>query len=226
MADLAIPGAVQPADGGALVATDINTIFDDPTAPEDSLSVINGTLDYLNFDVGPDFLVPAELTQRGSFAQGWSVSGTANLDWRWTWFSNWQTPAETAATGRAVADTDPIQYIPGACLEFYAPSTGYALIQWTVFWNNDSYAGPISAASEMMLLIDGTYQTAQRRKVTYVGDTSANPQGYARHRAWTGHALVSVTQGWHRAGIALLADEDIRNTRTHAVSMQAVWFNV
>mgnify|MGYP001596945393 CR=1 FL=1 len=215
MPELIIP---EVADGDTIDPTTVNLMFNDPVSPDDSLSIINGVLDWQNFN--EDTRVAAEHTQRGSAIRGWAVSGTANLDWRWTWFGDYVNPSVTAFS---LDDSDPIQYIPGTCVEFYMPWDGCAWLFPQVFWFNDHYAdaGP---RSDMLLIVDGDFESSQRRSVVWGGTGPSAPKGYSNHRAWSGHACVELTRGWHRAGIALLArgyvsNVGFRNTRTYACSM-------
>ncbi len=217
MPTVTIPDVVA---GDPLVASTVYGLFDSAATPAASLSVINGLLAYDNIPTATA-VIAAEHTQRGSAVRGFSAAGTSNLDWRWTWFGDYTSSAYNSYT---VASTDPYRHIPGANRTFYVPwANADVLIFPQIFFNNDHYqsvqANPIR--SDVFLMIDGTYEAAQRRSVVFAGATAATPSGYKCHRAWCGHAYKSLSRGWHTVGLALLmeGDSDIRNTRTHSASI-------
>ena len=223
MPNLVYPSPYPMVSGAATDGADVLSLIDNGAAPEDSWSIINGMLDYLNVDAS--YLIPAELTQRGSMVDGGSVSGTANLDYCWRWFGDYDSPADQDFL---FDEDDPYQYIPGACASFDMPWDGYVLLSWTIFAQNDNYSSaPFSGLfvpgdldlSEFVLLIDGDYENGQHRSLAKAG-TGANPQAYVKARAWSGMAVVPLTKGHHDVGIALVADQQIRMTRVHACSMK------
>src|SRR5687768_2552866 len=122
MPTLTFPASYPPSDGDTFNATNVNDWFYDPAAPDESLAIVNGYLDWDNLDA--NLLVGAEYTQRGSFVYGEKASGTANLDYRWTWFGEWRAP--TLLTDWSVSEYDPYQPIPGACKTIYAKWTARA----------------------------------------------------------------------------------------------------
>lgn len=195
-----------------IVADTVNLLFNDATTPEASLSVINGLLDWENLDESR--VVSAEHTQRGSAITGSGVAGTANLDWRWTWFSNYSSKTDTSFV---LGAADPYQFIPGGCKPFFMPWDGVALVHWSIFWWNDQYSGTVPR-SDVFLMFDGDRWENHRRAVGMAG-TEPNPVGYRTHRCWSGFAVIDADKGWHDVGLALLADSDIRNTRTYSVSI-------
>ena len=210
-----------PSDGTTLDADAIQKLWIFRYNIETTLGVINGLLDIDNITVGTS--VDARDTQRKSAVDLHFAAGTANLDYRWTWFGSYTSVTDTSATD--IESTDPIQYIPGGNRQFYAKYDGTAIVMWMVFWNNDNYDAAVNTyRSDVVLMLDGAYVTAQRRSVNRTALASDNPEGYPSHRAWSGHALVDLTQGWHTVGLAVLSDKNIRNTRIHSVSINVLPF--
>lgn len=218
------------SDGGDIVAETVFAMFNDPVTPANSLSVINGAL--WTDNLKSTTKIAAEHTQRGSAVRGLSSSGTANLDYRWTWFGDYATGAVTSFTINA---TTPHQYIPGGCAPpFYVPwDDSSVLVMWQIYFFNDHYftANP---RSDIHLVVDNSAAgtTGLRRSVVWggnpesvAGDTNTvTPTAYRTARAWSGHCLVELPKGWHNVGLALLADGTgpIRNTRIHAASMSVL----
>jgi len=215
MPALTIGSNYPPVADATTAVVDVNDWFYDPAAPSAALSIINGYLDYDN--IPSNLNLSAEYTQRGSHVYGHKASGTANLDYRWTWFGEWTMPVVWSVT-----DYDPYQPIPGGCTSLYVKWTARVLVVWTVFWMNDS-DDTDSDKSAIFLMVDGVEQPSQVRVIGRT-DFSGSPEGYKKHRSWSGQAWVSVTAGWHDFGLCILADEDIRNTRVYARSIIAVPF--
>lgn len=219
MPALTIGSNYPPIADATTAVADVNDWFYDPAAPDEALSIINGYLDYDNIQTGLN--LSAEHTQRGSHIYGQKASGTANLDYRWTWFGEWTIP-----TPWTVLDYDPYQPIPGGCTSLYVKWTSRVLVLWTVFWMNDNNDTD-AKKSAIFLMVDGVEQGSQVRTVGKA-DYGAAPVhdivGYEEHRSWSGHAWVSVSPGWHDFGLCILANAAIRNTRVYARSIIVVPF--
>lgn len=213
-----------PADGALIASDPIMDLLLFRQNIVASASVINGLLDIDNIvNVGTP-AIDARDTQRKSAVDLTYSAGTANLDYRWTWFGDYTSPTdETVVTVEAY---DPFQYIPGGCRSFRMKRDGFALVMWNIFWNNDNYDAAVNTyRSDIVLMVDGAFETSCRRSVNRTATVSTNPVGYTAHRAWCGHALLTLTKGWHNVGLALLADQNIRNTRIHSVSINVLTFN-
>jgi hypothetical protein len=216
----AFPAPYPFATGDELNASNTFDLFWDPTAQDSSLMIVNGHLDEDNFEAS--LVITHELTQRGSQIDGWQVSGTANLDFRDIWFSDY----DYAYTVDEAAD--PFQYIPGGNVTFNVKwDDAYVLLMWTVTWMSDNMPSTVTSGSDdikstILLLVDGEYQDAQRRNVGKTGGAFDSPVGFKKGRTWTGHCYVALEKGHHTAGLAILSDKDIRQSRVYAVSIIAV----
>jgi hypothetical protein len=218
MADLVYEPTIYPfVDGAPLVAADLNYMFYNDTVSVDSLAIVNGGLNVDNFSNG--FVVGPEHTQRGSFASGGESSGTANLDWKYTWFADYTTPVPFAY----VQDLDPAYPIPGGCCAPYLKYDSWVLVLWQVYWMNASLSS-FNPWSTIFLMVDGAYVAANARSVNQIGATVSTPNAYAKARSWSGHAWLNLDQGHHDIGLVLLADSGIPMTRTHAASIAWVAF--
>lgn len=212
--------AIYPfTDGDVIDPADLNYMFYNDTTIVDALSILNGGLDIDNFSTG--FVVGAEHTQRGSFVESGGVSGTANLDFKYTWFGEYQTPSPWTFD----EDLDPAIFLPGACETIYLKWAAHVLVMWEVFWMNGNVSSD-DLRSAIILTVDGSAEPGQQRTVARMGTTIATPQGYAKARCWTGHALLTLEQGWHNIGLALIADSQFTMTRVHACSLDYVAFKL
>lgn len=211
---LTLPSPYPYVDGAAVSGTGLLGLFWDPTSPDTSLAIVNGLLDDDNLDV----TLTHELTQLGSQLDVVGAAGTANLDFKYVNFGEYD------YTFTVDDEFDPFVYIPGGSVEFHNKwDDSYALITWTVTWASDSIGD--DPAATIMLLVDDAYVTTQRRNVGRCtsGTGIGEPEGYKKGRTWSGHALVAITsRGWHSAGLAVLTDKDIRQTRTYAVSISVM----
>lgn len=214
-----------PINGDNRDAVQLRTAIHKETAPEDSLNIVNGLLDYENVDAG--FIVSKDYTQRGSAIDGFSAARTVNLDWSWRVFGDWQTGSYNAAAyGDSIVDSGKARPIPGANKEFYAKWAGYALVTWTAFWGSDN-GGRASDNDEhlttVLLVANGTYQDSQLRhsgKCVEPGESYF----YQRARAWSGHAIIAITEGFNSVGLHIIGESRIRLTRTWACNIQVVPF--
>lgn len=220
MADLTLPASIYPITAGdALNGDDIMTLFHDTANPENSLEVINGFLDYNN--LAASWSVGAQYTQRGSAIEARQVSRTANLDWMWHHWGSEQTTGGTLTLSAAT----PFQYIPGANIQWFQKWTGMAVVSWTIMWANDSYSTDDDRKSLLYLFFDNVAQTAQRRGIGRCLQSWSDPLFYKRARVWSGHMLLdSVSRGWHSAGLTIICDNRVRQTRTWASSFRVVPF--
>lgn len=218
MADLVFPGTF-PLTDTTLVAATVDTLIWDESAPTASLAVIDGRLDETN--LASSARIGYEHTQRGSHVDYAGASGTANLDYRWQMFGNWTTPA-VALTGFTFDPAkDPYQPIPGANEAIYCKWPAWVLVEWTVFW---TYIGGQTAdaddpmRSQVFLMVDGAYSSSQLRSVGLMvaGGVDDDPRGYQKSRVWSGHATLSLAQGWHNIGLSIINDRRRRQGRVWA----------
>lgn len=210
MADITLPTftAGTVADSAAVMAA----FYEDALASiGSSLSTINGALDENNLD--PTLIITADTTQKGSFVDIGGASGTANLDYRPSWFG--AMPWELIS--RTFSHSDQIQSIPGACRSEYFKWPAKAYIMWTVFWEYANVNDDDKRAL-VQLYIDGVAQDAQFRLAGRIGLTGLTPQGYLKSRMWTGHMLVDIDQGWHDIGLKIQTSAGY-TTRVHACSI-------
>jgi hypothetical protein len=235
MPDLTYNAGIYPISATATrAASDIMTLVHTEASPDTSLSVINGGLDDAN--VSSSWVIGKEYTQRGSSVDAFQAARTANLDWSWRMFGDWETGTDTAGTyGGTIATTvyraahGPSRPIPGCNKTFHAPFDGYALVMWSIFWATDSGAQPDddpTYLSTILLTMDGVYQPAQMRHVGLCCMNAATSafEPYKKARVWSGHAVVAITAGHHDTGLAIVADRRIRQTRTWAGSIAVLPF--
>lgn len=214
MSTLSLPSPYPFSNQVASNPSGLYTLFWDPTNIPASLMVINGRLDEDNF--AGSFTIERDLTQRGSRVDGRSVFGTANLDYRYSWFADY-----TYSYG-VDDDKDPYVYVPGGCISLHLKHGAAVLFFWTVFWQSDS--NDDDHRTGLLFLVDDEYQDSQRRVVgigTDGGGGIGNVKSYKKGRVWSGHCLVELGRGYHDAGLAILADNRVRQTRVHCVSMKA-----
>lgn len=179
-----------------------------------SLQTVNGALDGDNLDAG--LVITQFMTQKGSFLAMDGSSGTANLDYRKSWFGNLEWSVDLSEFNR----TDQIQAIPGACRSEYCKWPALALVTWTVFWewnNTDDN----TERSLIRLYVDDVAQDSSYRVAGRLGSTKLTPEGYVKSRLWTGHRLVELTQGWHDIGLKIQASKTY-TTRIHSCSIDVL----
>lgn len=216
--------AFFPFETGDLVApTRVdNLFFDDTSAFQDSLAIVNGGLDAAN--ISADWPITAEYTQRGSHVDMFTAARTANMDWRWSWAGVFESDFPFVFD-----DKTPYKPIPGGCSEFYLRADSVVVLLWQCFWMNDcsnaSDPDAVFRTSDVFLLIDGTFEQAQWRATNIAATTIDLPRGYEKARCWAGHVTVELAEGWHSVALCHVADRRIRMTRHWASSMKGVVFN-
>jgi hypothetical protein len=187
-------------------------------------TALHGRLDDDNWAAGP---IVARHTQRGALVDGWSVGGTAALDYHAPLFG-------------AVLDTDTMagggygeglrqQYaIPGGSRSVYVPSPSLALITWNIHSICDGFYGSSTAIESVIgLVVDDVYLQRRKTPATLRPDLVAkafNLYGYNRQRCWGGAALVALDAGVHDVSLQVLADYRVRMTRIRTRSLQVTLF--
>lgn len=217
MSTLTLPGF--PVTAGQVIDPDLlNIAMFDPTNPEDSFAVVNGLLDEEN--LGGSLVLTKEMHQRGSAIEMSSSSGTANLDYRFLWFGDYALD-ESFTVIRA---RDPVIPIPGGCRSVFVKwPAAQALVMWTVFVTSGNFrAVNDSHKTSVLLTVDGALSKSQFRPIGMLGESTDDPDQYAKSRVWSGHALVPLERGWHDIGLNVLADAEVPLTRIHAVSIAIV----
>ena len=219
MADVTLPVGIFPVTG-AMTGADIMTLLHDPVAPADSLSAINGTLDWNNLATG---WVGAHHTQRGSAVQAKQVSRTANLDFMWHNFGD----VVTTNGSYTFSAASPIKYLPGGCQTWIQPN-GFqnAIVTWKVFFGNDNDEtnGDDDYKSLVYLVRNGSAVTAQRRSVGICMSSYTDPLFYKKARVWSGHALISTGSGEQTVGLAFIAYRRICQFMYCACSLRVIPF--
>lgn len=219
MADLVYNPTYYPVSNGSqVVAVGLRELFYSETSPASSLAIVNGGLDIDN--LLPAFKVLAEHTQRGSMVDMEATAGTANLDYVGFWFAGY----DSTGTWLHSADLRPeARSIPGGCRRVYVASRSVVRVSWTVMFTNDNDS--TSLRSRVFLDIDGTIQNGQMRQVHDVMDAGVH-EGYARNRAWCGHAVAVLDPGWHDLSLKVVSDRAIRQTRVWARSINVLRFHL
>jgi len=214
---------IIPVDGDNRDAVVVRGLLHDEAAPEDSLSIVNGLLDYENIDAG--WIVGKEHTQRGSSVDMFSASRTANMDWSWRIFGTNQTgDYDDASYGDNIINSGLSRPIPGACREFHSKWPGYAIVMWSVFWASDNgsrAADDDGYLTSIALVANGAYVDSQLRHSGMCVD-AGDAKFYERARVWSGHAVVPITAGFNSVGLQIIGDNRIRLTRTWASNIQVV----
>ena len=216
---------VPYADGGVSNIGNIDDNFFNPKAAPDSFDVVNGFLESTNFDAGYTS-VDYQQVAKQSFTKGWTVAGTANLDYFDDSFGSVSTtPADDA--GRLTS------YIPLAGLNLTAnfPWECQLLFMWQYVWTNSNIV--VGQHSATRFFLDGTSPTNNPTR-RYVGrtrwfnggviippDTEYN--GRRKGRFYIGHYLTDVLpRGIHTGGIYLLAHNAIKQTRVRCRSIKVI----
>jgi hypothetical protein len=213
---LALPSPYPYSDGDELSVSLYDTLLWDTDSPNTSLLIVNGLLDEDNF--ASSFSLAHELFQRGAQVEVFGAAGTANLDYKYYWFGDYD--YVTAVD----QDTDPIQPIPGGNVTVNCKwAVAGVLVMFTVMWKNDN-AFSNDVGSSIVFMVDGAYTEPMRREMRNVAVSFADPAEYQRGRVWCGHVTLPLTRGVHTIGLGLLADKDIQQTRIHAVSIEVLMF--
>lgn len=233
--NISYPVTFPFTDDQEVSAETLRDIIYNPSDPDGALSIINGNMDWRNIgSVGvSDTVIRKEHVQRGSLIQGWSVSGTANLDYRFNWFGDYSSEAlsfdkdaDVISAGRA---------IPGACKTFFV-SSGRAAdlvrISWNIMWTNDNGwindPGDQDFATHIYLKIiehgtaspdasDGQIREVNRT-VSGTGGSRAH-EGSRKNRYWSGHEVVPLGTGHYTAALYIIQDTEIPQGRVWARSM-------
>lgn len=208
---------------GVLVSSDWNDNLYDPTATNGSFEIINGHLDTVNMD-GTDWPeVLAEQVQRDAYGLMGFVAATANLDYFNSWFNDIDT--ENDLTSDTPTRALPI---PGGNATFFVPYAAMVVLTWTVFWTNIS--DDADEKTLMHLYIDDALTATQRRDVQRTSTTSANGvwgrahDGRIKNRYWTGHHTLELAKGYHTAGLRIIADAAVPQSRVWARSFRYIIF--
>lgn len=213
---------VHNFSAGVLNAADWNDNLYDPTAVNGSFEIINGHLDTTNRDATDWPLILPEQVQRGAYGEMGFVAGTANLDYFNTWFTG-LTVGGTSDTSTYPTRTIPI---PGANATFYVQYPAMVVLSWTVFWTNIS--NDDEEQTRLHLFIDDVQQLDQRRDVRKVAasGTAYNRvhEGRRKNRYWSGHHTLELAKGWHTAGLRIVADPAMPQSRVWARSFRYIVF--
>lgn len=220
MPELLYPGFFPFTSGSTVDPDQWMTLVQPNTDREDSLSIVNGFLDYENIGTS-GWVVGKEHTQRGASVLLEQRARTANLDWMWTDWNSFEND-----TPDATVNVQETSAIPGSAWSGYVPWDGYLLVEWQVFWGNDNGfndSDSVAWRSTVILYADGERQEGMTRHVGACAETVGNdPRFYQKARFWAGHALIEVTQGWHDVGLHIIADHRIRQTRTWSSSIRVL----
>lgn len=216
-------------DADEVVAVDLaNKLYNPSGTPEESLSLVNGGID--PFNLAQDS-IKREHTQRGTHVQGLSVSGTANLDFRSHWFSDYDSP--TLEFDEDVEEIGSAKPIPGACITIQTRGTQLVRFSWTISWTNNSSATvanrthiffKLTSSNATMVELDGSGIAGQVREVNKAFRVTIPPahEGWRKNRTWSGCYQHVMSVGDHTGGLYILQDNDIRQARVWARCMNAV----
>ena len=224
--------------------------FHSASDPTNSLSVINGYLDYDNLENGlANRSVTYPYLQKGSVSGGKMVAGTCNLDY----FTHHESSEAQSISGifkgsssLESAGENAYVAIPGASIQFYLPFKAYVLLTWQVLWTNDS--DDDDKESHIRLFVDGEREGESTTKddfcnVRRVRRTmfAADPLGSSfqnkkylrdryKSRYWSGHqwlplpGKVPLAKGFHSASLRVIQSTDVKQTRIRARSMKVMFF--
>lgn len=219
-----IPAPYPLTDDTAITSSGVNTLMYNGASPADAWNIVNGYLDQDNMDA--NLVLTAELTQRGTFVDGWGCAGTANLDYRAVHFAGCTEQNNTYAP-RPFASKS----IPGACRAIYLPRQSLVRISWTIGWTNDNAND--AARSRIVLYVDGDDVDSQVRQVDRCAnlappDIIGNIQhyGYRKNRWWSGHNQMVLAAGWHDIGLRIQAHSSIPQTRVWARHIDIIAFTL
>jgi hypothetical protein len=223
------PSTFPFLDADEVTAANLRAVIYNPSDTDGALSIINGNLDWRNLAANA---VKREHVQRGALAEGWAASGTANLDYRYTFFADFETPissfdpsADTLASGRS---------IPGGARTFYvnAPRAQDMIrVSWNVSWTNDNgwlNTGTTLKATHIYLKIIPRGDTnvdardGQSREVNRTVNGTGDLREFEstrKSRFWSGHELVPLGTGWYTAALFVIQDKDIKQGRIWARSI-------
>ena len=223
------PSAGTLAAGASPTGTDISENWYYPTTAGDkSLEVINGHLDSANLDAALRF--NNRHFQAGSVTQSKMVGCTANIDYFGDMFAN-STTYDVSGTYKEKSDSEiskDATAVPGLGVSFYVPwgsttpaaTNAKCVLQWNFNQQNDGVYYYNDTQSDksfpcFFLFVDGVMQPENSRR--YVPgsaglqhpfvDGGGGPR-YGYGRAWSGHKLVTLTKGWHKAEIRVMLPKD------------------
>lgn len=235
------PGAGTLAAGGTPTGVDISENWYYPTTAGDkSLEVINGHLDSANLDVAHKF--SNRHLQKGTATQSKMVGCTANIDYFGDMFSG-ATTYQLSGTYREKSDVDIAKdaiAIPGLSVSFYVPwgsatpaaSNAKCVLQWNFNHQNDGvYMGEGAAVKGyaksfpcFFLFLDGEMTECAENARRYIPGAAmlenANGYGprYGYGRAWSGHKLVTLTKGWHKAEIRMMIPRRLSGSNSVSIN--------
>ena len=145
-----------------------SNIYDPAAVSLGSLDALNGYLDYQNVDYGST-LDPLPLTaiRRGALSRSKMVGATINADYQKRFFHYYK--IESPLSG---ADSSSVEPLPGAGIEFRAPTSGLVILSWQVSYSSDIENSSGSLVLEMMDPTSDLYSPSivgQRAFVTLMG---------------------------------------------------------
>ena len=216
-----MPSLTLPHDfTTTLDVTKFNDNFYDAVNSNTSFEIINGWLAEDNMDPAGWPLVLPEQTRRGALVSGDFVAGTVSLDY----FRNWFVRVNTEQGGHpSVQHPESFLPIPGANANFYVPyNNAWVCLKWQIAWTNDSTN--TNKHSGVMLFLNNTPVDTEYRTVRKTCANNTTHEGRSKARYWTGHHLVSLSQGWHTAGLRLAADGGLNQTRIWTRGFRWVMF--
>lgn len=219
MPTFTLPSPYSLSDTGVVTASDLNTFLYNGAAPTTAFNIINGELDGANLagsaTIGPEY------TQRGSHVEGFSVAGTANLDYFRDNFAN-----NTEISNVYAEKTNLSMPIPGGSMSFYLKQPRFVRFSWGVMWTCDCVVN--ADKSRIVLYVNGTDVDAQYRQVgrTLDSSTPTKHEGYRKNRYWSGHHQRSMGQGWHSVSLRVQADSSIGTTRIWARHLDIMSFSL
>lgn len=202
-------------------------VFNDATA-DTSLAVVCGGLDINNVDTG--WSVTSRQCQPGAFARGMAVSGTANLDYinadGSAGIVGVNASRQLPSSHTVAEDLDDTEYdyqaIPGAYAEFYAEAPDFLILQWTLGWTTDATE---EWRGQVRLFVNGTpYENPYRFTRQMISLTGSDEHdGFYTAKWWHGFYIIELgATGFYSAGLKLLTDERVRQTRVWTRSFRAV----
>ena len=203
--------------GVALSSTAWNNNLYRASSPNASFEIINGHLDAVNMDATWPEVLP-EQVQRGAYGDMGFVAGTANLDYFNEWFRGIDTSTPT--------DTYPTRPlpVPGANATFHVAEASMVVLSWTAFWT--SISADATEQTRLHLYIDDVLQTTQRREVRQTSTSGfvygRDHDGRVKNRYWVGHHSVELAAGYHTAGLRIVQDEGVEQSRVWARSFRYI----
>ncbi len=233
--NITYPATFPFADADVVESANLRDIIYNTADADGALSIINGNMDWRNIGVVgvSDDVVKRDHIQRGALAQGWAATGTANLDYRYNWFSDYETDADTFdKTASSIAQG---RIIPGGARTFFVNSARAAdmiRISWNIMWTNDNGwlndPGDTAKGTHIYLKIvprgaaapdaeDGQVREVNRT-VSGTGATRAH-EGNRKNRYWCGHHLAPLATGWYTAALHIIQDKEIKQARVWARSL-------